>query len=584
MKRRLELFYESFGDRGIMFILYAFSVVVNSLLTWNMVLPTVYPQELAVAGEAAMLSGITPWPMLTDISSTGYLQGILYVPLYRLFNNQFALYKTMLIVNALLVSFIPMIIYYLAAKLGVPRVRQKLMIAVSCGMYISYIADSKYIWNESVTALICWLIILSFFRARERTNRASVVTGSVMPGILCALGFAASPKLSAIAAAFAVTVLIARLAFHEKTVNLFIFTVSLVLSFLGEHFIRSLFENGIRLDGLSLSYTAGFWGRLFSYLYAFVTTTFGIGALAAAFTAIMLLKLIREGPRHKVEEPEGVTTVYEPIKHFYSIRLTFFSLFQMLAVLFTAVYTALDTAEPTARLTNDLAPLALFTAIVFIYLYGTELKQILISIGIYIYVCICYAVEGLPLNSITGSLGDIFPAAFSTGDDGSDKMNYIIMSSCVFTMLALLVVYAVCSRKHRTVFVTVSISAFLVISTAYLGGYWLPGEAKLAAAGLEPFRKVSDMLYDDSQSPPIIVYETDERLAGTIQFLAPHTRVTIMKTGEKAPENCLLIAENGAEVPFERGSYENVGRTDRYTIYAFGESAKDFMRYSSSKN
>ena len=53
MKRRLEQFYEEFGDHGIMFILYAFSVVVNALLCWNMLLPAVYPDEISVAGTAA---------------------------------------------------------------------------------------------------------------------------------------------------------------------------------------------------------------------------------------------------------------------------------------------------------------------------------------------------------------------------------------------------------------------------------------------------------------------------------------------------------------------------------------------------
>lgn len=584
MKSRLEQFYESFGDRGIMFILYVFSVVVNSLLTWNMVLPTVFPEEIAVAGAAAMYSGTAKWPILTEMSSTGYLQGLLYVPLYKLFENQFALYKTMLVINALLISFIPMIIYHLAAKLGVQRVHQKAIIAVSCGMYISYIADSKYIWNETVTALICWLIILSFFNAWDRNGRGSVVLSSIMPGILCALGYAACPKLLALAAALVITILIAHFMFREKTVNLLLFGLSFVLSFLGEHLIRGTLSGSINVEGFSPDYSGSFWSKIFTYLYAFTTTTLGLGALSAAFTAVMVLKFIREGTRHKVETPESNTKVYEPIKHTYNVRLTLFALFQLFAVLLTAVYSALESTAPTARLTDDLAPLALFTVMVFIYLYGIDLKQTFIGIGVYVYVCICFAIEGEPLNSISGSLAGIIPMAFEPNADSADKMNYLIMSSCVFSMLALIVVYAACSRKHRTILVSYSLFAVIVTSTAYLGGYWLPNEAKSAAEGLEPFRKVSDLLYNDSQSPPIIVYEADQRLAGTIQFLAPLTRVSIMEKGGKAPENCLLIAENGAEVPFEKGSYDNVGRTDKYTVYAFGESARDFMRYSSSQN
>lgn len=588
MKRRLEQFYESFGDKGIMFILYAFSVVVNALLTWNMDMPTVYPDEIVVAGTAVMYSGIGKWPFLESLGCSGYLQALFYAPLYRVFNNQFALYKTMLVINALLISFIPMIVYNLAAKLGVARVHQKLIIAVSCGMYISYIVDSKYIWNETITALICWLIVLCFFNAWDKRGRSSRVITSLLLGVLCALGYAAGARLLAVTAALILTVLIAHFVFREKIVNLPVFTISLVLSFLGEHLIRDILKGHVNIGGYIFERDGGSaWSKIFSHLYAFTTTTLGLGALAAAITAVMLLTLIREGTRRRVDTPESNTKVYEPIKHKYNMRLTLFAMFQLFAVLLTAVYSAVFDFSGSSvipeKLTDNLAPLALFLVMAFIYLYGINLTQVLIGMGIYSYVCVCFAVAGQPLNSAFGAVNGLMPISFGV-EEGTRDMTYIIMSSCVFTMFALLIVFAFCSRRHRTVLVTISTFTVIVTSTAYLGGYCLPMEAEAVTEELEPYRKVSDLLYNDSQSPPIFVYESDPRLAATIQFLAPNTRVSIMENGGKAPENCLLIAENGVEVPFERGSYENVGRTDKYTVYAFGESARDFMRYSSSKN
>lgn len=588
MRHRLEQFYQSFGDKGIMFILYAFSVVVNALLTLNMDLPTVYPDEIAVAGTAAMYSGVNKWPLLeAGGGSSGYIQALFYAPLYRVFNNQFALYKTMLVVNALLISFIPMIIYHLAAKLGVARVHQKLIIALSCGMYISYIVDSKFIWDETIMALMCWLIMLCFFNARDKKNRSSRIVNSLLLGFLCALGNAAGTRMIAVTAALVVTLFIAQLAFHEKIVNLPVFALSLVLSFLGEYFMRDMLSDSLHFGGYVINKDGDFIAKIFTQLYAFTTTTLGFGALAAALTAIMLLTLICEGTRRRIDTPESNTKIYEPIKHKYSVRLTLFALFQFLAVICTGIYSALfDNSVGGVgadMLTDNLAPLALFLVFVFVYLYGISLKQVLIGTGIYGYVCVCFAVVGQPLNLAVGSISGLIPMSFLS-DESVEKMTYIIMSSCVFTMFALIIVFAFCSRRHRTLLVTLSTFFVIVLSTGYLGGYYLPSEAKASSAELEPFREVCGLLYNDSQSPPIIVYETDPRLAATIQFLEPNTSVSLMGEGEKAPENCLLVAENGADVPFERGSYENVGRTAKYTVYAFGESALDFMRYSSSKN
>ena len=131
MKRRLEQFYASFGDKGVMFILYALSVVVNSLMTMCMELPAVFPEEISAAGIAAFFSGKN-WSGLLGQTGVrgGYIHSLLYTPLFLVFDNPYALYKAMLVINAIIVSFIPLISYHLASKLGVERVRQKLLAAL----------------------------------------------------------------------------------------------------------------------------------------------------------------------------------------------------------------------------------------------------------------------------------------------------------------------------------------------------------------------------------------------------------------------------------------------------------------------
>lgn len=596
MKQRLEQFYAAFGDRGIMFILYAFSVVVNALLCWNMQLPAVYPDELSVAGTAAFYSGNGKWPLLEQSSDGGYVQALFYAPLYLVFNNPYALYKAMLIVNALLISFIPMIIYHLAAKLGVARVRQKLLIALSCGMYISYIANSKFVWNETVTAVMCWLLALCYFLAWDRRGRGSRFSSSVLLGFVSALAYAANEKLIASVIALVITVFIAQLGVREKIVNIPVFLISLVISFIGEHFVREAISSaiGIGFEGIpAVNKSGSFFGILFSQIYLYMTSTLGISALAASLCVIMLLSLIREGTRSlAVDTPESNTRVYEPIKHKYSRRLTMFALFELLSVLLTAVLSALfdspGSLDSFGKFTNNLAAPALFLVFVFVFLYGIDLTKLILGICIYAYACLSFGIVGYPMLSRLKPASGVFINGLLPIDlsvyNVAENMTYIILSSCVFTMFAMLFVFVSCSRRHRTMLVTLSSFLIITMGTVYLGGYRLPRDGIRNSEEIEPFCDVADLLYNDPQSPPIIVYDTDPRLASTIQFIARDVEVRIITNGEKAPESCLMIAENGVAIPFEGGSYDNIGKTAKYSLYAFGESAREFIRYSSSKS
>ncbi len=604
MKRRLEQFYASFGDRGIMFILYAFSVVVNSLLTWTIKLPSIYPDEFSPAGIAAFYSGRDWTGLLSQTGSTGYVQALFYAPLFTVFKNPYALYKSMLIINAMLISFVPLIIYHLAAKLGVSRVRHKLLVAICCGMYVSYIADSKLIWNETITSLLCWVMALCFFTAWDRKTRSTRFTMSVLLGFLCALANAANTRLLALTAALIITVILAQLVFKEKIVNIPVFVVSIAASLTAEHFLRAALEKSLWKTSAEFSFLPDMGGKFFevffAQIYVFFTSSLGLGALAAAISFVMIYTCIREGIRKRADTPESGTKIYEPIKHKYSLRLTMFSLFQLVAVLCTAVYSALLAAGGATRevvfgrFSDNLAPLSLFLMLVFVLLYGTELKHVLYGAAIYAYSCLCFALVGYSSvnaeqSAFSAPVMGILPVTLGKGSMyGYLGMTYIIMSSCVFTLFALLIVFISCSRKHRTELVSASVFAVTVLAAGYFGAVYLPAESEQNAALNEPFLQVFEFLYNDPQSPPIIVYEDEKTtydevtLAAKIQFLAPETRVSVLEEGEKIPGSCLLITKNGTQVPFEGGSYDNVGKTDLYSVYAFGESARDFIRYSAA--
>lgn len=610
MRHRLEQFYAAFGDKGVMFILFAFSVVVNTLLTVSISLPSVYPDEISVAGIAAFYTG-TDWSgLMRQIGDDcGYIQALFYAPLFLVLKNSYALYKAMLIVNGFLVSFIPLIAYHLAAKFGVMRVRYKLLIALCCGMYFSYLTSSKFIWNEAVTSLLGWLLVLCMFSAWDRKNRYTRFTMSLLTGFLCAVSYAADKKMLTVVLALVLTVLLSRLVFKEKIVNLPIFFTSLIISFGTEFLARAMLINNLWSGGegifddnaVSLTEltkpTENFFGVFFSHIYAFMTSTFGTGAVAGALFIVLIMTWITEVIKHKSVSAETDTKVYEPIKHKYGVRITIFALFQFLAIGCASVLSALfsfNTGMPEygstvfGRYTDNIAPFAMFLVLVFVFLYGIDLKKLLLSAAIYAYACLCFGWVGYPLvnregSQLTAAATGLVP--FDFGNDMSAEltgMSYIIMSSVAFSIIALLIVFASCSRKHRSGLVSLSILFMIAYTSAYSGLIYLPAISADNSEKTEPYAEVSKLLYNTSQSPPIVVFETDPSCAATLQFLTPDTKVTMLNRNGRVPESCLLIAENGVEPPFEGGSYDMIGRTSAYTVYAYGESARDFIRYSSA--
>lgn len=609
MRYRLEQFYAAFGDRGVMFILFAFSVVVNSLLTVSISLPSVFPDEISVAGIAAFYSGNDWSGLMQQISGDcGYIQALLYAPLFLVLKNSYALYKAMLVVNGILVSFIPLIAYHLAAKFGVMRVRFKLLIALCCGMYFSYLTSSKFIWNEAVTSLFGWLLVLCMFSAWDRKNRYTRFTMSLLAGFLCAVSYAADKKMLAVVLALVLTVLLSKLVFKEKIVNLPVFFISLIVSFGTEFLARAILIQNI-WNGAAGTFTSetdvipewlgptgNFFGVFFSHIYAFMTSTFGMGAVAGALFVVLIMTRIAEMIKHKGTPSENDTKVYEPIKHKYGLRITIFALFQFLAIGCASVLSALfsfnagmsaDGSTVFGRYTDNIAPFAMFLVLVFVFLYGIDLKKLLFSAAIYAYACLCFGLVGYPLVSragsqLTAAATGLVPLDFGSGTAELTGMSYIIMSSVAFTVLALLIVFASCSRKHRTGLVSLSILFMIAYTSAYSGLIYLPAVGTANSEKIEPYTEVSRLLYNTPQSPPIIAFQTDPSLAAILQFLAPDTKVTMLNSGGRVPESCLLIAENGIEAPFEGGSYDMVGRTSVYTVYAYGESARDFMRYSSA--
>ncbi len=615
MKKKLEKFYSTFGDRGVMFILFAFSVVLHAILSLNMELPAVNPDEIGVASVAAFYSG-KDWSSLMGAIGYyyGYVQALFYMPLFLVFGSPYALYKAMLVMNGVLISFIPMIAYHLASKLGIPNVWQKVAIAFCSGFYVTYIAHSKFIWNEAISSLLPWVLVWCVFMAWDRKNKYSRFTFSVLSGFLCAVCYAAHSRLIAVVIALTLTLLIAAIFFREKILNLSAFFVTLCISFVTEHFCKQMIqrivwddkargntmEGGLeRLEGL---FTADgfdhFIATLFGHLYTFCTSTLGIGVLAIVFFFIMCASRINEWRKNRRNTNEDGTRVYEPTKHRYGIRIMIYGIFAFLAVggsLFLSVLYKFNSNQfgdikdliIFGRYTDNVAPMAVFLALAYIFLHGYNIKNIIGSVAVYGYVCLGFSTTAYPLLK-TGSYREspvlgLLP--WRIGEDITKSftdMSWLIMSSMVFSMFAALVIAVMCTRRFKRQLTTGIFCGVFVYTTLFAATNYLPMRAEENAIRTAPAKEVSEYLYNDSLSPRIITYKTDTRTAALIQFINPKTTVSLFRKATSLPETGIIIIKNGTEIPLSPDNYDVMGTTSDFTVLAYGQGARDYIKYKNN--
>ena len=156
------------------------------------------------------------------------------------------------------------------------------------------------------------------------------------------------------------------------------------------------------------------------------------------------------------------------------------------------------------------------------------------------------------------------------------------MTSVVFSVLAAFAVFTLCTRKHNKELVSALCCCLFLYTTVFAGTVYLPARAEENLEKTEPARLISELLYNESASPVIVAYNIGSRNAGLIQFLNLNTRVAIIRRAKNIPDNCIIIADEEETLPLEPGSFDYIGTDGGLSVYAKGETARDYMRYKRS--
>ena len=374
-------------DIVISIALYIVTLTVHILLVLNATIFNLTPDEYSVTAIAAYFNGYDWSSTVSTGGYYGYFQSLFYIPVFSITDDPYMQYKLMLGINGILISFVPVIVYYLSRKwFDVGRIAA-VIFSIICGWYPCYILLTKYTWNETMCGLLPWVFVLLMCCCKYSRSAVKKQTLSVLAGLTLVAGYAAHGRMLALALAGLILPIVVYFSMNKTKIFAFAGLYGgAVVGFVADIFIKNHIQTVLwNTDGGSIPTNTiekmagklvdsgadggAFIERLFTALtghfFYFITSTWGFGAICivVVITAIVIYYINRRKAADGAEENSDITVfcwfVFLLMGAIFAVSV----LFKSTSTLF---YERMDTAI-YGRYTEACYPLAIFAALVLMY-------------------------------------------------------------------------------------------------------------------------------------------------------------------------------------------------------------------------
>lgn len=598
MRDLFHRFFNKYGNKGAMLVIFVVWFAVNTVFSLRMTLPSIDPNEFGVAATGAFFCGANWTGVMSGTEYFyGYIQGLLYTPIMLLTNDPYVQYKALLVMNSFMISFVPILAYNIAARLGVKKPRQLVLCAFICGGYVTYFAHTKFIWNETVAIVLPWVLVWVVMCAASEKHYGFKNMLSVLAGFLCVVAFAAHERLIGVILALIITVVIARLAYRKKTVCLISFFSAMAVTAVLERITTYSIQKSVwQTTGGTLKNTAenffenfasGFEGEgvshffktLIGQLYYFVTSTWGFGGLAMGLFALVMIVVIRSNVRKTPCKFSADFVLYAA----FSAMTVFFTLIIGTFYKYSVNYSDYQDTAIFGRFLDGVIPIALLFVLMFFFIYDVRLPHILsgvIALGA-VYIPFFTLTEPDILQAEKVRLSPILslfplrigetPAALYTHE------TFMLTASAAFCILALLIVIVCCAKEWKKFLCAGVFAIITAYSTICVAAVYLPLCSEESTVKNAEAITLTDYLYNQVDAPPITAYKTTRHTATMLQYLNQNTKVLYTLEIDSIPENCFIVMPDNQTLRF-KGAAKDIPLTeladiDGYLIYAYGERA-----------
>ena len=586
------------GQKAVLLLLYLFFFALHLAVAQSAYLPSIEPNEFTAAALANMFTG-GDWTAAMSRSDYfyGFLQALLYVPAMLITKDPFVQYSIMVTINALVMSFVPVIAYSCSRMLGLEKIWQSLLAAICCGGWMTYMIHSSPIWNETAAIFMPWLAFWLLLKSDTAEKKVPKAVYSVLLAMATALSYCAHQRLFALILAIALTVVLLRVIFKRKTVNMPVFFVSLAVFFAGSAFANYLVQNALwgvsdpallqntaenfftRLPSLLENAGIGrFFTSLFSQLFYFIAASWGLGAIGLSYFIAAV-----SGCISKVRKKEKLTADPRMLLMLFTVLFTLFMLFISVCYRFGAE--SFDTAQSTVLFGRYLDGVIPFTVLfVLVSLYTEGLTLVKISVGT-IAAALAYigffftgrtAVLTADYTTVSPILG-LYPVMFG------ESTEYLVTStgltaaiSCTMCVMAVLLVIVSCAKRLKNIIIAGTVAAMVLYSFCFGSLYYLPLSYAESVDKNQQYIQAGQLLFNTAGAPSVTVYRGSRGCVMMLQYLNQNITVYTADSPEDIREDTYIIVPADVQPPFDLHGeipMTPLGSTEAYNVFAYGERA-----------
>ena len=599
---KIQEIYEKYGLKCVYPPIYLLFFLFNFLSSFGMNYPATDPNELGVIAVAHFFTGKSWAGIMVSVNYYyGFLQGLLYTPAVLIFRDPAAQYTAIAAINALLISLIPLLAISISKRLGITVFWKMAVIAFISGGYCCYFAHSKFAWSETVTILIPWVVLRLILGLAEQKKKAKAHFMSVLTGILCGIAYGAHVRLVYLPLIVIVIMIFERIVYGKKSVLLPSFIPSLILSLGGTLWITHILQTKLWMSGdpaqlnntlsnllsnIDGSAESGerFVQTLFGQLYYFITSTWGFGALSLCLFGAVMISTIK---KKAAKEPQS-----------YSMGITTLSLFAFLTSVMTIIAGTLYRFNADGyynyqdnvifgRFLDSVIPFSLVFVMAVLFTTSVKLNKIVGAAAIcsLIYLVFFSVTAPVILECSSTRIAPILALyPLRIGAAGAELLNFTSLTltvSAVFCVLAVFVVVISCTKKNRSIIISVIISGLTVYSLLFISGTYLPMCREESVAKNQAVVNLSESVYNQSGAPALTLYNLSRHDALMLRYLNDEVNVRITYDIETIPENCFVAVKSDEDVSAllnSRTPFLLVSENEKLKLYAYGERAVAYMR------
>lgn len=599
---------KNISDRKIKSLLFTTTFIMNFIIAVQLKMLHMTTDEMGVLSIGAFFAGINWSEFISNsIPYYGYGQAILYTPLFMIFKEPIILYKNILILNAFLISLVPVICYHIMGEyLKINNKRYQAALAFVIGVYPLSLVYSKWAANEVLLYLIPWIILSIILKevSNYKINVKEHINSVFLGGVLI-YGYSIHGRAIGFIVSVFFVILFIRYIYRYKIFNLPYLGISLILFQYLNKSIVHLLVTRLWLKESEADLANTFSSNIFKlsdifnvesinavlktflgHFYYAIISSYGLIIVSIIVFLILTVKLIK----NKQDREENFTIIC-----FYGITIFLFGF----AISIISLYQAASDLNARGdyliygRYFSNLTPL-----LIFIALYGASLinKKQLIYISLLGYSIICIFTGfllGADINNRTNisnwNILSILPYINSQPIDYIIDINFNKLSM-IIGIIFIFIISLMYLNKRKTLICVLAITfihSYYFISTEMI----IPNSNKninQVKNSMDIIQELDDM-YNIYPHIYLIDYQmlkpwSDSKFQYALPNYLIHTyRGDINNLTDEIHENSLIIATGQLDLGFIDNKFyklvhKDLNKLNEY-MWCYGEEINDFINH-----